>query len=62
MMFKSGDVCPLEGVYRYSGHPDNSKGCHPKWYEKDILLQKNEKFPSVGSCKNPAQWIFVRPR
>lgn len=61
MMFKTGDVCPLEGVYRYSGHPDNSKGCHPKWYEKDIVLQKNEKFTSVGSCKNPAQWVFVRP-
>ncbi len=61
MMFKTGDVCPLEGVYRYSGHPDNRKRCHPKWYENDIKLQKNEKFPSVGSCKNTAQCVFVRP-
>ena len=60
-MFKTGDVCRLKGVYRYSGHPDNSKGCHPKWDEKDITVLKDEKFPPVDECKNPAQWVFVRP-
>ena len=61
MMYKTGDVCRLEGVYRFSGHPDNSKGCHPKWKETDIVLEKGKKFPRVGLCLKPAQWIFIRP-
>ena len=61
MMFKTGDRCPLKGVYRYSGHPDNSTKCHPKWFETDIVLKKNKIFPPVGSCTKPAQWVFVRP-
>ena len=61
MMFKTGDICPLRGTYRYSGHPDNRKGCHPKWLENDIILEVKQKFPRVGLCINPAQWVFVRP-
>jgi len=60
-LYKSGDECLLAGIYRYSGHLDDSIGCHPKWEEHDITLEKGEKFPYVGSCKKIAQWVFVRP-
>ena len=60
MLFITGDVCPLMGIYRYSGHPDNSKSCHSKWFEKDIKVEIKQKFPRVGPCIKPAQWVFVR--
>ena len=61
MLFKTNQTCPLKGIYRYSGHTDNSAGCHPRWKETDVVLEKGDKFPRVGVCKKPAQWIFVRP-
>ena len=61
MLFKTDEDCPLKGIYRYSGHPDHSRGCHPQWKETDIVLEKGDKFPAVGLCHKPAQWVFVRP-
>jgi len=58
---KTGEVCQITGIYRYSGHPDGSTGCHPTWKENDIRLEKGKKFPPIGSCKKIAQWVFVRP-
>ena len=60
-MFKTGVTCEITGVYRYCGHSGTINGCHPKWEEKDIRVEKGEKFPPVGSCSKPAEWIFIRP-
>ena len=51
----NGLFCPCCG-YRLRASPR-----HKKWEEKDIRVEKGIKFPTVGSCSKPAEWVFVRP-
>ncbi len=60
-MFKTGETCQVTGTYRYAGHTCNINGCHRKWDEYDIRVERGKKFPTVGSCFKPAEWVFVRP-
>jgi len=61
VMFTTGDTCKITGTYRYCGHSPTINGCHKKWEEIDIRLEEGKKFPTVGTCSKPAQWIFIRP-
>jgi hypothetical protein len=60
-MFTTDETCKITGIYRYCGHSPSIDGCHKKWEEVDIRVEKGKKFPPVGSCKTPAQWIYIRP-
>ncbi len=42
-MFKTGETCQITGTYRYAGHTGNINGCHRKWDENDIRMEKGKK-------------------
>ena len=59
-MPKTGEVANVSGIYRFAGHVDGSKGCHPTQDEREIPLAHGETFPPIRSCKKAAIWQFVR--
>ena len=61
MRYKTGEVCPLSGHYKFVAHTDGSVGCHETLDERDIPMRQGETFPPVKHCGKGAYWIWTRP-
>lgn len=60
-MPKNGETCTKSGHYKFAGHTDGSKGCHPTIDEQDIPMTVGKTFPPIKSCNKGAFWTWVRP-
>ena len=60
-MPKTGETCTRSGHYKFSGHADGSRGCHPTADENDIPMSVGKTFPPIKSCKKAAIWTWTRP-
>jgi hypothetical protein len=57
--YKTGEVAPVSGVYRYMGHvgKDCGKITSGEW---EIPLSKGERFPPDRHCKAAVTWELIR--
>ena len=60
MMYKTGEICPATGIYRWAGHADGSIACTVTHNEYTIPMQVGNRFPPTRHCEKAAYWVFVR--
>jgi hypothetical protein len=57
-LFKSGDIAPVSGNYRYEKHNDEVPDCVPR-YGAYVHLMKGMKIPLHDDCMKPATWWLM---
>lgn len=57
-VYKTGDVVPVSGVYRFvkSSDPD----CEPTEEALEVPLSRGERFPPHRRCHGAEEWEFIR--
>lgn len=58
--FRTGEVCPASGRYRFDGYLDGTKSPPPKPEEMEIPLSKGERFPPIRSSGKSCWWKLVQ--
>lgn len=53
---KTGEIAPVSGIYKYTGHTKKGISCVPTKEEMKIPLSKGEKVPPIKSCQTSANW------
>jgi hypothetical protein len=57
--FRTGEVAPVKGVYQYVRHTTPTN-CVPTSEERQIILNKGERFPPHRSCSRGVIWKLYR--
>ncbi len=58
--FKTGEKCPISGVYAFVKYADGSSWPQPTLEERRIPLTRGETFPPVRSTNKAAYWKLSR--
>lgn len=56
--FKSGDIAPVSGNYRFLKHEREVKDCIPRWGAY-LHLMKGMKIPVHDDCQEPCLWTLM---
>jgi hypothetical protein len=57
-LFKSGDVAPVSGNYRFEKHDADAPKCVPRWGAY-VHLMKGMKIPLHDDCLQPSIWSLM---
>lgn len=57
-LFKSGDITPVSGNYRFVRHAGDGKGCFPR-YGAYLHLRKGSKLPLHEDCLQPCVYALM---
>ena len=57
---RTGETCPVSGVYRFDGYLDGTSNPSPSADEREIPLSKEETFPPIRSTSKACWWKLVR--
>ena len=60
MKYKTGEICPLTGTYRWAGHADGTISCSVTHEEYTIPMTLGNPFPPTRHCEKAAFWEFLR--
>ena len=58
--FKTGELCPVSGRYRFDGYLDGTHSPSPRAEEMEIPLSKGEKFPPIRSSGKSCWWKLMQ--
>jgi YjzC-like protein len=58
--FRTGQVNPESGGFRFDGYLDGTWVPTPKPHEKEIPLSKGEIFPPIHSANKGCWWKLIR--
>lgn len=57
----SGETFIQTGYYKYNGHADYKQhDCFVPNQSNNMLFQKGEKVPKLGSCDHDIEWLFSK--
>jgi len=57
--FRTGSIAPVSGDYEFVQHVDSCP-CSPTEEEREIPLEKGERFPPCKSCETAVIWRLIR--
>jgi hypothetical protein len=57
--YKTGQVCPSKGNYRFDGYTDGTWTPSPTAEEMVIPLDAGDVFPPINSSDKGAWWKFI---
>jgi len=58
--YTTGQTVPESGLYKYTGHRTEHKGCTPTEEEQVIPMARGGTFPPLKSCKSEAKWTLFK--
>lgn len=58
-LFSSGDKCPTNGLFRFSGFINELVGTRPREDELEIFLKKGTFFPKIQSTSSECFWELL---
>jgi len=58
--FRTGQLNPESGGYRFDGYLDGSTSPPPHQHEREIPLSRGERFPPIHSANKGCWWKLIR--
>ena len=58
--FRTGEVCPESGRYRFDGYLDGTSSPPPTREEREIPLSRGETFPPIRSSGKACYWKLMQ--
>ena len=55
--YKTGQICPKRGTYRFDGYLDGKQTPAPTAEERRIPLDKGDTFPPIRSANKGCWWV-----
>ena len=59
MKFKTGELCPRTGTYKWAGHLDGTMFCSVTHNEYTIPMHQGDHFPPTRHCEKAAFWELL---